>query len=281
MILVYGRGWIGNMVTEYMKEKGIKYSIGQARLDNLEEVKKELCETQATNVMCLVGRTHGVVDGVEYPTIDYLEQPGKLYENIRDNLFSQVALALLCQERKIHLSVIATGCIFNYDGTGKLFTEESLPNFFDSSYSIVKGFTDRLMHLLPVANLRIRMPISSGNEKRNFITKILNYKKVCSAPNSMTVLEDFIPIMVDLSLKNFMGTINLTNPGTISHNEILQMYKEIVDPNYTWENFTYEEQVELLKNGRSNNELDTSLLSSLYDVPDIHTSVRRVLEKMK
>ena len=281
MILVYGRGWIGNMVVEYMKERGIKYSIGQARLDNLEEVKKELCETQATNVMCLVGRTHGVVDGIEYPTIDYLEQPGKLYENIRDNLFSQVALALLCQERKIHLSVIATGCIFNYDGTGKLFTEESLPNFFDSSYSIVKGFTDRLMHLLPCCNMRIRMPIVANATKRNFITKILNYKKVCSAPNSMTVLEDFIPIMVDLSLKSFVGTINLTNPGTISHNEILQMYKEIVNPNYTWKNFSYEEQVELLKNGRSNNELDTSLLSSLYDVPSIHTSVRRVLEKMK
>ena len=96
----------------------------------------------------------------------------------------------------------------------------------------------------------------------------------------MTVLEDFIPIIVDLSMKNFIGTINLTNPGTISHNEILQMYKEIVNPNYTWENFTYEEQVELLKNGRSNNELDTSILTSLYDVPDIHTSVRRILGQM-
>ena len=96
----------------------------------------------------------------------------------------------------------------------------------------------------------------------------------------MTVLEDFIPIMVDLSLKNFVGTINLTNPGIICHNEILQMYKEIVNPDYTWENFTYEEQVELLKNGRSNNELDTNKLLSLYDVPDIHTSLRRILEQM-
>jgi 3,5-epimerase/4-reductase len=281
MILVYGKGWIGNMVTSYLTEKNIQFLIGQSRLDDLESVKKELCETQASHVICLVGRTHGIIDGKEYSTIDYLEQPGKLYENIRDNLFAQVSLALLCQERKIHLSVIATGCIFNYDGTGKLFTEESLPNFFDSSYSIVKGFTDRLMHLLPCCNMRIRMPIVAGKEKRNFITKILNYSKICSAPNSMTVLEDFIPIMVDLSIKKYVGTINLTNPGTISHNEILQMYKEIVNPSYTWQNFTYEEQVELLKNGRSNNELDTTKLLSMYDIPDIHTSIRRTLEQMK
>ena len=45
---------------------------------------------------------------------------------------------------------------------------------------------------------------------------------------------------------NQKGTINLTNPGLISHNEILQMYKEIVDPSFTWENFTYEEQMEIL-----------------------------------
>ena len=44
------------------------------------------------------------------------------------------------------------------------FNESSLPNFFGSSYSIVKGFTDQLMHLFEnnVLNLRIRMPIT-GN----------------------------------------------------------------------------------------------------------------------
>ena len=43
----------------------------------------------------------------------------------------------------------------------------------------------------------------------------------------MTVLNELLPIMIDLSLHNKTGTINLTNPGLISHNEILNMYKEI------------------------------------------------------
>ena len=62
------------------------------------------------------------------------------------------------------------------------FTEESLPNFFGSSYSIVKGFTDRMMHMFEnnTLNLRIRMPITASSNKRNFITKIVSYEKICS-----------------------------------------------------------------------------------------------------
>ena len=33
---------------------------------------------------------------------------------------------------------------------------------------------------------------------------------------------------IDMSCKKVTGTVNLTNPGLVSHNEILEMYKEIV-----------------------------------------------------
>ena len=45
-----------------------------------------------------------------------------------------------------------------------------------------------------------------------------------------------------LAEQNETGTLNLTNPGLISHNEILEMYKEIVDPTFKWSNFSVEEQ---------------------------------------
>ena len=78
----------------------------------------------------------------------------------------------------------------------------------------------------------------------------------------------------------FTGTVNLTNPGLISHNEILEMYKEIVDPSFTWKNFTIDEQNEILASGRSNNFLETTRLETLYpDVKDIKTSVREILVK--
>ena len=43
--------------------------------------------------------------------------------------------------------------------------------------------------------------------------------------------------MLQLMDKLHTGTLNFTNPNVISHDEILEMYKEIVDPNFTWKNF--------------------------------------------
>jgi len=75
--------------------------------------------------------------------------------------------------------------------------------------------------------------------------------------------------------------MNLTNPGLISHNEILQLYKELVDPQFTWKNFSIEEQAQILAAGRSNNFMDTTRLESLYPtVTPIKTAVKIALSKM-
>ena len=180
-------------------------------------------------------------DGTKYNTIDYLEQKGKIKENVRDNLFAPLVLGLLCKKHNIQFTYLGTGCIFKYDEkhifgdetTG--FSESDIPNFFESSYSTVKGYTDELMHLLEdnCLNLRIRMPITDKLEPRNFITKIINYEYICSLPNSMTVLDELLPYAIEMSKNNITGTINLTNPGVITHNEILKMYRDIIDPAFT------------------------------------------------
>jgi 3,5-epimerase/4-reductase len=179
---------------------------------------------------------------------------------------------------------MGTGCIFkysyNYNNYKYKFNEDDVPNFFGSSYSIVKGYTDELMHLLDdtVLNLRIRMPITSRDEPRNFISKITRYEYVCSIPNSMTVLDELLPIMIDMAKKKTTGTFNFTNPGVISHNEILEMYREYVNKDFTWKNFTEEEQRKILAADRSNNHLDTSKLEKMYpNVKNIKDSVRDVM----
>ena len=111
-----------------------------------------------------------------------------------------------------------------------------------------------------ILNIRIRMPIIGEDHPRNFITKITKYDKICSIPNSMTVLPELLPIVLDMMISNTIGTINLTNPGTISHNEILDLYKKYVDPEFTWKNFTIDEQRQILASERSNNFLDTTKL---------------------
>ena len=278
--LVYGSaGWIGQKYCKFAQSH-VTVVPGKARADDLEGLRAEIEEVRPSHVVCIIGRTHGPGCG----TIDWLEQPGHLKHNVRDNLFGPVMIARECENRGIKMTYMGTGCIFKFTDEQKIFTEDDLPNFFGSSYSIVKGYTDQIVKLFPdtVLNCRIRMPISSDRSPRNFITKITTYEKICSIPNSMTVLEEILPIMVDMGQRGITGTYNMTNPGIISHNEILQMYKDTVDPTFTWKNFSHAEQLKILAADRSNNELTTDELKGLYPtLRPIHQAVAETLKDMK
>lgn len=296
-VLVVGeRGWIGGMMTRVLDaDPDVEWVGATARPSDKAAFENELEEVRPTHVMSFIGRTHGVTDdGKQWTTIDYLEQKGKLYENVRDNLFSPLVMAMYAKKYNFHCTYLGTGCIFKFDETHPLgdesagFTEASLPNFFGSSYSVVKGFTDELMHLMdetldvPVLNLRIRMPIVGEHNPRNFVTKICHYAKICSMPNSMTVLEECLPAALKMARNGVRGTVNLTNPGLVSHDEVLEMYREIVDPEFTYENFSPEEQRKILAADRSNNCLDTTRLQSLCpEVNPIKEAVRQSILSIK
>ena len=179
---VGARGWIGQQFSRQLCERGWIVHAATARADNHAEIIKEInkLHPKPTHIVSMIGRTHGP----GFSTIDYLEQTGKLVENINDNLYAPLVLAEVARQINLHYLYLGTGCIFEYDEqhprgnehTG--FTENDRPNFFGSSYSVVKGFTDRLLAVHPqTLNVRIRMPISLQDSPRNFITKIINYKK--------------------------------------------------------------------------------------------------------
>jgi 3,5-epimerase/4-reductase len=290
-ILILGhKGWIGSMMINLLKDRNIEYITTDVRPNNKDDFEKILIHEKLTHIMSFIGRTHGNIGDKKYTTIDYLEQKGKIKDNVRDNLFSPLVVALLAKKYNIHYTYLGTGCIFKFDDTHKIgdektgFDEEDIPNFFGSSYSIVKGYTDELMHLLEdnVLNLRIRMPITNKNEPRNFITKITNYEYICSIPNSMTVLDELLPYIIDMAKKNITGTFNFTNPGLITHNEILELYKKYVDNDFTWKNFTQEEQLKILDADRSNNCLNTTKLQSLYpQIKNIKESILDIITQFE
>lgn len=287
-ILIFGgNGWIGQQFQKILQEENLEYFISNVRVDHFLNVYNEFIDQKPTHVVSFVGRTHGNIGNQHFSTIDYLEQKYKLQENIRDNLYAPLVLSLLCKEFNIHFTYIGTGCIFEYDETFTLTNgckEFHEPNFFGSSYSVVKGFTDRLMHLFETntLNLRIRMPITEEPHPRNFITKITTYEKICSISNSMSVLPELLPYIPKLMKMKKTGTLNFTNPGVISHDEILTMFKEIVDPDFTWTNFSAEEQDAILDSKRSNNFLDTTELQTLFpEIRNIKASVLYYLEIFK
>lgn len=147
------------------------------------------------------------------------------------------------------------------------------------SSQVMKHYTNCLI-------LRLRMPVSDDLHPRNFVTKIAKYDRVVDIPNSNTILHDLLPASILLAEHKETGVYNFTNPGAISHNEVLTLFRDIVRPGYSWKNFTLEEQAKVIKAGRSNCKLDTTkLVNKLkeygYEVPEIHEAYRQCFERMK
>lgn len=206
--------------------------------------------------------------------------PSQQIETIRANVIGCLNLADVCHQSNIHMTYYGTGCIFTYDEAhpigGKGFTEEDDANFRGSYYSHTKAAVeDLLRQYTNVLTLRVRMPIVANLlYPRNFITKIIKYDKVIDIPNSMTVLPELLPLSLEMAKRGLTGVLNFTNPGAISHNEILQLYKEYVDDEFVWKNFSVEEQADVIVAPRSNNMLETKRIEREFpEVMDIKTSL--------
>lgn len=283
-VLVYGgkTGWIGGLMYELCKEKGIEVYNSDVRIENRGDVDAELDKIKPSHVLMAAGITGR-------PNIDWCEDHKP--ETIRTNVIGTLNVADLCYIKDIHCSIYATGCIFKYDdahpmGSGIGFTEEDAPNFDGSFYSKTKGYMEPMLATYPnTMILRVRMPISDDLIHRSFVTKIAKYEKVVNIPNSMTILHEMLPASLAMAQKGLTGVYNFTNPGVISHNEVLDLFKKYIDPTFEYSNFSVEEQAKILKAARSNNELDTTKL--LRDVPegvvinDIKTAFELCFQRMK
>ncbi|KAJ4746766.1 hypothetical protein LUZ62_024474 [Rhynchospora pubera] len=261
--LIYGRtGWIGGLLGRLCEERHIQYAYGSGRLENRSQLIADIKSTNPTHVFNAAGVTGR-------PNVDWCES--HKVETIRANVAGTLTLADVCREQGLILVNYATGCIFEYDdlhplGSGVGFKEEDKPNFVGSFYSKTKAMVEELLkNYENVCTLRVRMPISSDlMNPRNFITKITRYEKVVDIPNSMTILDELLPISIEMAKRNLTGIWNFTNPGVVSHNEILEMYRDYIDPHFTWKNFTLEEQAKVIIAPRSNNELDTTKLKNEF-----------------
>lgn len=269
-------------MADLVKKEGLEVFLGEARIENRESVAKELDEVKPTHVLMAAGITGR-------PNIDWCEDNKPA--TIRTNVIGTLNVADLTNERGIHCTIYATGCIFKYDdahqlGSGVGFKEDDYPNFAESFYSETKGYMEQMLKCYPnCLILRVRMPISDDLFHRNFVTKIVKYERVVNIPNSMTVLTEMLPASLAMAKKGLTGVYNFTNPGVISHNEVLDLYKKYIDPSYTYKNFTVEEQAKVIKAGRSNNELDTTkLMADMPDgvvINDIKTAVELCFQRMK
>ncbi|TGO61465.1 hypothetical protein BCON_0027g00530 [Botryotinia convoluta] len=276
-----GEGWVAGHLKTLLESQGKEVYTTTVRMQNRESVIAEIEKIKPTHVLNCAGCTGR-------PNVDWCEDNKE--ETIRSNVIGTLNLTDVCYLKGIHITVFATGCIYTYNDEhpigGPGFLETDPANFAGSFYSETKAHVEEVMKTYNnTLILRLRMPVSDDLHPRNFVTKIAKYDRVVDIPNSNTILHDLLPASILMAEHKDTGIYNFTNPGAISHNEVLALFKKYVRPDFTWKNFTLEEQSKVIKAGRSNCKLDTTkLVKKLgeygYEVPEIHEAYKGCFQRM-
>lgn len=268
--LIFGKGYIASKFKDFLDVDAL---ISDVRLEDYSAVKNELEKEKPDIVINCAGKTGR-------PNVDWCEDHKT--ETLFSNVTAPLILARVCDELGLYMVHVGSGCVYEGYKGGEGYGEDDAPNFFGSYYSRTKAWSEAMLMEFPILQLRLRMPFDSVPSERNFISKISKYPKVISIPNSISVLEDFLKAAKVLMDKRATGVYNMTNPGTIEHREILDMYKELVDPTYNYKLFSLEEMEKITKAKRSNCSLSSEKLEreGIHMRP-VKEAVRDALVKYK
>lgn len=252
-ILIIGNGYLGKRClgewgNAVMAEKKVKTV--QDAIDLLETHQPDV----VLNAAGIVGK----------PNVDWCET--HQLETVQGNTVMPFFLAQACQEKAIYLLHMGTGCIFYGQSQNGGPWKENDPANPVAVYTRTKYAADLVLSTLTnVGIARIRMPIDYISHPANLINKLASYKQVADVENSVTVVEDMIKVFYQLLEKKASGIFHVTNPGSIKHREIIELYKKYVDSKHECSWLSEQELVDvgLAKKKRSNNIMASENLEKL------------------
>jgi 3,5-epimerase/4-reductase len=190
------------------------------------------------------------------PNVDWCEDHKE--ETLHANVTGPLILQEECAKHGVYLVHLSSGCIYTGDKSGEGFSEDDEPNFSGSFYSRTKAWSEQILKELPdVLILRLRMPFDDSLNDRSLLMKLRKFTRVNDLPNSVTYLPDFMKAAAVLIERRRIGIYNLVNEGGISPYEIIELYKEIIDPMHTAERLSEADLPSISKAGRSNCILST------------------------
>ena len=264
-ILIFGNGWLGNRLAGALNDA----RIDPADITDRSAVREALKKLRPSVVINAAGKTGK-------PNVDWCEDHPA--ETLSSNVAGPLLLAEECLAHKALMVHLGSGCVYEGDNGGRGFSEEDAPNFSGSLYSRSKRASELALAELPVLQLRIRMPFDGKKHPRNLITKLVGYRTVISTANSLTSIDDFLAASEKLIASRRTGLWNVTNPGSITHDRILTLYKELVDPNFTYEIMSLEALASKVKAGRSNCVLNTEKLEREgIRLPPVEEAMKKAL----
>lgn len=279
-VVVLGAGWIGTRIAEELarNKTGLHFACPphpvSKRIAAIQDVVEIIKEHDADVVINAIGKTGK-------PNIDWCEQ------NRIETYFSNVTVPYLiqraayeCGVKMVHLS---SGCIYEGEGPEGGWKETDLPNCLKSFYSTTKYQAEQLLNMgdMMYKNtliLRIRIPFSIHPHERNLFDKLAGFDKIVNVKNSLTDVELFINTLRFLLGTPVHGTYNVVCRGGIKFEEVMRMYKALVDPAKVFELITANELQLLVHAKRSNCVLSTVKLRGLgFQIPNVNKAIEDAL----
>lgn len=224
--LIFGNGWIGNMLKQYLGDKAI---LSEADINNVSE-----------DIELGMERCNVWINTAAITDIDFAEKnKRKAFETNVLGAWGLAADAKLAGKKYVFFS---SACVFESENMDDLKCESSEPNP-KCFYSETKLMAERLiLEENPDALVvRPRLPISSTPHPRNTLDKLSNYTKINDAQESITVIEDMMPVLIDLIEKEEKGIFHLVNARTMSPAEMADLM------GHPYEKVSKESQNERLK----------------------------------
>lgn len=289
--IVGAGGYVGKALRHSCDQQGYRYVLfgRQATVD----VPTCVAQIQQSDVDCLIncagytGKPN--VDACEFHKAECIYGNAVLPGILRD----------ACKTAGIPWGHVSSGCI--YTGRrpdGAAFTEQDLPNFSFrqnncSFYSGTKALGEEVLGFGPDRQAtdgqspdcyvwRLRIPFENSTNPRNYLQKVLAYERLLDAENSLSLLPEFTAALIDtFRLKLPYGIYNLTNPGSITTRQVVDMVLQAGITKKAFHFFADESEFMRLaaKTPRSNCVLDASkAVASGLKLTPVQDAIEKTLE---
>ncbi len=144
------------------------------------------------------------------------------------HLIIPLLITQLCQKNNIHFTYIGSGYIYKNDCNNNIFCENNEANNYDSPFLIAQSTFDKVTNIYYdiILNIKIKYPISFFNNDNfcNILQKLYINSAICSIPNSITIIDDFIPEIINWIMQYKIGKIYCVNSGKIDTTDIITLY---------------------------------------------------------
>ncbi|OHT02199.1 dTDP-D-glucose 4,6-dehydratase [Tritrichomonas foetus] len=278
-------GMIGSAFVREIEARGCSWYQIRSRLHQHEAIRNELMEVRPT-----VGVIIAAGVGTR-PNTKWCED--HRLETFDANVTCQLAIAGICEKLGLHCTLIGTSGFYHYDENHPLsdltkgFSEDDIPNHECNYYYQMRVYLEKLLNetgaIKNVLNLRALFPFDHKVTSSSLIGKLLRFNKINCIKTSMTVLNDLVPLALDMINDKEVGHVNWVCQGTYSNGDLLQAYKRVVDPSIEINEVEVTQQQSKEMGNSAAYVIPARLIKKFgaEKVPKLEDSVQRLMEKIK